>query len=61
MNERKHIRITLNLWRAAAKAIRLGARDSRNTDRVLHNETIDALQQADDLVRDFLDERGGVS
>lgn len=61
MNERRHIRITLDLWRATVRAVRLGARDSRNTDRVLHDESRVALQQADDLVRDFLDERSGVS
>lgn len=61
MNERKHIRITLDLWRTMVKAVRLGARDSRGDDRALHDETRTALQSADDRVRDFMDERSGVS
>lgn len=60
MPKPENITIKRTLFATLVKAARLGARDSRRDDRVLHDETREALQQADDAARDFLDARSGV-
>lgn len=54
----QNILIPRSLYRQMREAIRAGARDTRRDDRVLHDETRKLLQDANDAVSDFQDERG---
>lgn len=54
------MRIPKSLFRQMREAIRAGSRDSRRDDRVLHDETRDLLQDANDAISDWQDQRGGL-
>lgn len=58
MTTPKNIQIPRALYRQMRDAIRAGARDTRRDDRALHDETRKLLQDANDAVSDFQDERG---
>lgn len=60
MSKPKNLTVPRELFASMVKAIRLAARDSRKQDRVLHDESRDALTVADDGVRDFVDGRSGI-
>lgn len=61
MTKPRNINIPRATFAAMVHAIRLATRDSRGTDRSLHDETRKALVVADDAVRDFLDARTGIA
>lgn len=57
MAERQNIQIPRTLYSKLRKAVRLASRDSRNQDRVLKDESREALVDAADALDDFQDTR----